>query len=232
MSAETEIYTDGACRGNPGPGGWGVLLRHNGHEKTLYGAEAETTNNRMELMAAIKGLESLTRPCRVRLTTDSQYVMKGIQEWMANWKKRGWKTAAKKPVKNQDLWIALDEAIGRVDPATGEPDGPGAIGWIYPQTEVRDAIRNDLPEAAVHFDRALARRPEWPLALYLRGRTHLDLGDHAAAMACFERGAGPVDPACVQVTPSNSQVSSGYCVPGLPHPPNRQFTWIFLLSPV
>jgi len=108
VSAETEIFTDGACRGNPGPGGWGVLLRFNGHVKTLYGAEAETTNNRMELMAAIKGLESLTRPCKVRLTTDSQYVMKGIREWMDNWKRRGWKTAARKPVKNVDLWQRLD----------------------------------------------------------------------------------------------------------------------------
>jgi ribonuclease HI len=108
VSAETEIFTDGACRGNPGPGGWGVLLRFNGHVKTLYGAEAETTNNRMELMAAIKGLESLTRPCKVRLTTDSQYVMKGIREWMDSWKRRGWKTAAKKPVKNVDLWQRLD----------------------------------------------------------------------------------------------------------------------------
>ena len=108
VSIETEIFTDGACRGNPGPGGWGVLLRFNGHVKTLYGAEAETTNNRMELMAAIKGLESLTRPCKVRLTTDSQYVMKGIREWMDNWKRRGWKTAARKPVKNVDLWQRLD----------------------------------------------------------------------------------------------------------------------------
>ena len=138
MSAETEIYTDGACRGNPGPGGWGVLLRHNGHEKTLYGAEAETTNNRMELMAAIKGLESLTRPCRVRLTTDSQYVMKGIQEWMANWKKRGWKTAAKKPVKNVDLWQRLDRA-------TLEHDIEWA--WVkghsgHPENEQADALAN------------------------------------------------------------------------------------------
>lgn len=138
MSAETEIYTDGACRGNPGPGGWGVLLRHNGHEKTLYGAEAETTNNRMELMAAIKGLESLTRPCRVRLTTDSQYVMKGIQEWMSNWKKRGWKTAAKKPVKNVDLWQRLDKA-------TLEHDIEWA--WVkghsgHPENEQADALAN------------------------------------------------------------------------------------------
>jgi ribonuclease HI len=109
-SAETEIYTDGACRGNPGPGGWGVLLRHNGQEKTLYGAEPMTTNNRMELMAAIQGLESLKRPCRVRLVTDSQYVQKGIAEWLAGWKQRGWKTAARQPVKNVDLWQRLDSA--------------------------------------------------------------------------------------------------------------------------
>lgn len=111
MSAEAEIYTDGACRGNPGRGGWGAVLRYNGHEKTLYGAELLTTNNRMELMAAIHALESLKRPCRVRLTTDSQYVQKGITEWMANWKRNGWKTAANKPVKNADLWRRLDAAI-------------------------------------------------------------------------------------------------------------------------
>ena len=104
-----EIFTDGACRGNPGPGGWGVLLRYNGHEKELYGGEANTTNNRMELMAAIKALESLTRqPCEVQLTTDSEYVRKGITEWITNWKARGWRTANKKPVKNADLWQRLD----------------------------------------------------------------------------------------------------------------------------
>ncbi len=106
-----ELFTDGACRGNPGPGGWGALLRFGGTEKELFGGEAETTNNRMELMAAICGLESLKRPCRVRLTTDSQYVMKGVTEWMDNWKRRGWKTAAKKPVKNVDLWQRLDKAL-------------------------------------------------------------------------------------------------------------------------
>jgi ribonuclease HI len=111
VSAEAEIYTDGACRGNPGRGGWGAVLRYKGHEKTLYGAEPLTTNNRMELMAAICALESLKRPCRVRLTTDSQYVQKGITEWMVNWKRNGWKTAAKKPVKNADLWLRLDTAI-------------------------------------------------------------------------------------------------------------------------
>lgn len=107
--SQVEIFTDGACRGNPGPGGWGALLRYNGNEKTMYGAEKDTTNNRMELMAAISALESLTRSCTVDLTTDSQYVRKGITEWMDNWKKRGWKTANKKPVKNVDLWKRLDE---------------------------------------------------------------------------------------------------------------------------
>ena len=115
MPAITEIFTDGACRGNPGPGGWGALMRHNGQEKTLFGAEELTTNNRMELMAAIKALESLKRSCKVRLTTDSKYVMQGIQEWMPNWKKRGWKTAARKPVKNVDLWMRLDEAVSAHD---------------------------------------------------------------------------------------------------------------------
>lgn len=105
-----ELFTDGACKGNPGPGGWGVLLRFGAHEKSLCGGEKETTNNRMELMAAIQGLENLTEPCDVTLTTDSQYVRKGITEWMKNWKKNGWKTAAKKPVKNDDLWRRLDEA--------------------------------------------------------------------------------------------------------------------------
>lgn len=110
MSDLIEAFTDGACRGNPGPGGWGVLLRFNGHEKRLHGGEAETTNNRMELMAVIKALESLKKECKVKVTSDSQYVLKGINEWMENWKKRGWKTAAKKPVKNVDLWQRLDKA--------------------------------------------------------------------------------------------------------------------------
>ena len=109
---EVEIYTDGACRGNPGPGGWGVLLRFGEHEKEMYGAETETTNNRMELMAAIQGLEALSKPCKVDLTTDSQYVQKGITEWIHGWKKRGWKNASKQPVKNADLWKRLDAATG------------------------------------------------------------------------------------------------------------------------
>ena len=110
MSQTVEVYTDGACRGNPGPGGWGVLLRYGNTEKELYGGEADTTNNRMELMAAIQALENLKRESKVILTTDSQYVRKGITEWIANWKKRGWKTASKQPVKNKDLWQRLDKA--------------------------------------------------------------------------------------------------------------------------
>lgn len=101
------IYADGACRGNPGPGGWGVLLQYGAAEKRLYGGELETTNNRMELMAAIQGLESLTRPCRVVMSLDSQYVLKGITEWLPQWLKRNWQTANKQPVKNQDLWQRL-----------------------------------------------------------------------------------------------------------------------------
>jgi ribonuclease HI len=108
---EVHLYTDGACRGNPGPGGWGVLMRYQGHEKQLSGAEPHTTNNRMELMAAIMGLESLKRPCRVTVTTDSQYVARGITEWLTNWKRRGWLTADRKPVKNADLWQRLDRAL-------------------------------------------------------------------------------------------------------------------------
>jgi len=104
-----EVFTDGACRGNPGPGGWGVLIRFHEKEKELWGGEAATTNNRMELTAAIRGLEALKRPSRVRLTTDSQYVHKGISQWIHSWKRKGWKTADKKPVKNEDLWRRLDE---------------------------------------------------------------------------------------------------------------------------
>ncbi len=108
-----EIFTDGACRGNPGPGGWGALLRHDGREKHLYGGESETTNNRMEMMAAIAGLEALKHPCSVQLTTDSQYVFKGMTSWLDGWKSRGWRTAGKKPVKNVDLWKRLDAAASR-----------------------------------------------------------------------------------------------------------------------
>ena len=108
---KVELFTDGACSGNPGPGGWGAILRWKGHERELAGGEAETTNNRMEMLAAIRGLEALKRPSQVVLTTDSQYVMKGVTEWMPGWKRRGWKTADKKPVKNQDLWQRLDAAL-------------------------------------------------------------------------------------------------------------------------
>ncbi|MEI8574800.1 ribonuclease HI [Methylomonas sp. LW13] len=110
---EVIIYTDGACKGNPGPGGWGVRLEYRNKEKELCGGEPETTNNRMELVAAIQALETLTKPCSVKLHTDSKYVLQGITEWMANWKKRAWKTAANKPVKNEDLWRRLDAAIQR-----------------------------------------------------------------------------------------------------------------------
>ena len=106
------IYTDGACKGNPGPGGWGALLKFGAREKELFGGESETTNNRMELTAVIKALEALTRRCRVEVYTDSQYVQKGISEWLSNWKRRGWRTAARKPVKNQDLWQRVDELTG------------------------------------------------------------------------------------------------------------------------
>ena len=108
-----EAFTDGACSGNPGPGGWGALLRYNGNERELCGGEEETTNNRMELLAAIEALSALEQPCHVRLTTDSTYVKDGITKWLENWKRNGWKTAAKKPVKNQDLWIRLDEQSSR-----------------------------------------------------------------------------------------------------------------------
>ncbi len=106
-------YTDGACRGNPGPGGWGVFLQSGQHRKEFSGGEAPTTNNRMELMAAISALESLREPCNVTLHTDSKYVLQGLTEWLPGWKKRGWKTADKKPVKNQDLWERLDAAAAR-----------------------------------------------------------------------------------------------------------------------
>lgn len=136
--AGVAVFTDGACRGNPGPGGWGAILRAGEHEKELYGAEAETTNNRMELMAAIRALEALTRPCDVALTTDSQYVRLGITEWLPEWKRRGWKTAAKKPVKNVDLWQRLEQAAA-----------PHRVAWHWirghtghPENERADALAN------------------------------------------------------------------------------------------
>ena len=111
MSKVVEIYTDGACSGNPGPGGWGAILRFNGYEKELSGGDEETTNNRMEMMAVIKALEALNRTSDVHIYTDSKYVMQGITEWLEGWKAKGWKTASKKPVKNQDLWQEIDSLI-------------------------------------------------------------------------------------------------------------------------
>ncbi len=111
--SSVEIYTDGACSGNPGPGGWGAVMRFNGVEKELSGGENPTTNNRMEMMAVIKSLEALTRPCKVDLYTDSKYVKDGLEQWLAGWKARGWKTADKKPVKNMDLWIELENQVSR-----------------------------------------------------------------------------------------------------------------------
>lgn len=115
MANVVVIHTDGACKGNPGPGGWGVILQLAGVEKELFGGEEHTTNNRMEMMAVIKALEALTRPCEVALTTDSQYVIKGVSEWLEGWKKRNWRTASKEPVKNADLWKVLDSLLSRHD---------------------------------------------------------------------------------------------------------------------
>ncbi len=111
MTKYVEIYTDGACSGNPGPGGWGVLMRYNGHEKEMCGGEEDTTNNRMEMMAVIEALSALKKSSNVKLYTDSKYVMQGITEWLAGWKAKGWKTASKKPVKNKDLWQQIDELV-------------------------------------------------------------------------------------------------------------------------
>jgi len=138
MAEAVEIFTDGACRGNPGPGGWGVVLRYKGVEKTLRGGEALTTNNRMELTAAIAGLEALKRHSQVVLTTDSLYVMKGIQEWLADWKRRGWKTADRKPVKNIDLWQRLDEAAARHQVKWQWVRGHAG----HPENERADALAN------------------------------------------------------------------------------------------
>jgi len=136
--AEVEIYTDGACRGNPGPGGWGAVLRYGRHEKELFGGEPDTTNNRMELMAAIRALESLKKPCKVKVTTDSVYVRSGITEWLPNWKRRGWKTAARKPVKNADLWQRLDRAAQAHDVAWHWVKGHSG----HPENERADQLAN------------------------------------------------------------------------------------------
>lgn len=116
------MYTDGACKGNPGPGGWGVYLRYGGHEKDLCGGEPQTTNNRMELTAVIEGISALTRPCEVAIYVDSQYVRQGITQWIHGWKAKGWKTAAKQPVKNEDLWRRLDALVH---------DGDHTIEWHW-----------------------------------------------------------------------------------------------------
>lgn len=136
MTADVIIYTDGACSGNPGPGGWGAILMSGAHERELFGGETLTTNNRMELMAAIKALEALKRPCKVELHTDSQYVRQGITEWLAGWKTRGWKTAAKAPVKNEDLWRELDAARARHDVAWNWVKGHAG----HPLNERADAL--------------------------------------------------------------------------------------------
>ena len=143
MSETLDIYTDGACKGNPGPGGWGAWLKWGDHEKELFCGEPETTNNRMELMAVIEALASLKRRCRVRVHTDSQYVQIGISTWIHDWKKRGWRTADKKPVKNVDLWKKLDELVGKHD-----------IEWIWvrghdgnPGNERADELANRGAEA-------------------------------------------------------------------------------------
>jgi ribonuclease HI len=148
-----EIYSDGACRGNPGPGGWGAILRYKGKEKELFGGEVATTNNRMELMAVIRALEALKRPSRVRLYTDSLYVQKGISTWIHDWKRRGWRTADKKEVKNIDLWKELDELA-----AQHEVEWHWVRGHAgHPENERADALanqgipnNNDAPDSARH----------------------------------------------------------------------------------
>ena len=136
---KVEIYTDGACKGNPGPGGWGAVLRFGPHEKEIFGGEANTTNNRMELLAVIEALRLLKRPCTIAVHTDSQYVQKGISEWLKGWKARGWRTASKEPVKNADLWQTLDSLTQ-----------PHRISWHWvkghaghPENERADRLAND-----------------------------------------------------------------------------------------
>ena len=139
MTPKVTIYTDGACKGNPGPGGWGAILFYGDKKKEISGGEPATTNNRMELMAAIQALELLNRPCKVELHTDSQYVMKGIQEWIRGWKARGWKTADKSPVKNDDLWKRLDAARERHDVDWRWVKGHAG----HPLNERADALANE-----------------------------------------------------------------------------------------
>lgn len=134
-----EIFTDGSCKGNPGPGGWAALLKFKGHKKELSGAEPHTTNNRMEMTAAIMALETLKRPCRVKMVTDSEYLKKGITEWLKNWKKRNWLTSNKTPVKNEDLWRRLDQAVSRHEVAWEWVKGHN--GHI--ENELVDVLAND-----------------------------------------------------------------------------------------
>jgi len=138
MTRLIEIYTDGACKGNPGRGGWGAVLRAGDREKELCGGERQTTNNRMELMAVIRGLEALKRPSRVRITTDSQYVKRGVTEWMARWKRNGWRTADRQPVKNRDLWERLDQAMAHHDLAWQWVRGHQG----HPENERADRLAN------------------------------------------------------------------------------------------
>lgn len=138
MPDRVALFTDGACRGNPGPGGWGAVLHFQDSEKELHGGAALTTNNRMELMAVIKGLQALKRPCHVDVTTDSQYVKNGITQWIHNWKRNGWRTAARKPVKNDDLWRLLDEAVARHRVSWHWVKGHSG----HPENERADALAN------------------------------------------------------------------------------------------
>ncbi|HVL02688.1 MAG TPA: ribonuclease HI [Dongiaceae bacterium] len=147
---EVEIFTDGACKGNPGPGGWGVVLRYQGQTKTLKGAEPDTTNNRMELTAALEGLKALKRACQVTLTTDSEYVRKGITEWIHGWKKKGWRTASKQPVKNADLWQALDEAASQHQVQWHWVKGHSG----HPENELCDQLANEAIEEMMRLRRA------------------------------------------------------------------------------
>ena len=150
-----DIYTDGACKGNPGPGGWGVLLKSAGTEKVLYGGELATTNNRMEMTAVIRALEALKRPCAVTLYLDSQYVLKGITEWLPGWKARGWRTAARQPVKNVELWQELDALVSQ---------GGHTIDWRWvrghngdPGNERADALANLGVEVALGRDASVVK---------------------------------------------------------------------------
>ena len=138
MAEAVEMFTDGACRGNPGKGGWGVLLRFGEAEKELYGGEVFTTNNKMELMAVIMGLEALKQPCRVVITTDSKYVLSGITEWMPNWKKRNWKTSSKKPVLNAELWRRLDALVSQYEVSWQWVKGHSG----HPENEIADQLAN------------------------------------------------------------------------------------------